>query len=169
MIFLKSIVNRNPILQGYVIRKEEEQFVSLWMMDLTTEEGVKLLWTWIELYEPQNIWVAPECRLWGNWSRFNMGRSLKNHEQINSERQSDLHNLELCNQIYLYQVAHGRHFHLEQPRGSEMIQQPQLQDTRMGTLPATFDMCQVGRLKLPLSEHFLQKRTQGFHNKSKIV
>ena len=128
--------------------------------DLTTKEGVQRLWTWIEMYEPRNVWVAPECRLWGNWSRFNMGRSEKGFEQIYTERQSDLHTLELCNQIYLYQVAHGRHFHMEQPRGSEMIQQPQLQDTRMGTLPATFDMCQVGRLKLPLSEHFLQKRTQ---------
>ena len=41
-----------------------------------------------------------------------------------------------------------------------MIQQPELQDVRMGTLPMTFDMCQVGQLQLPKTTEFLQKRTQ---------
>eukprot|EP00435_Cladocopium_sp_Y103_P048495 s2024_g14.t1 len=41
-----------------------------------------------------------------------------------------------------------------------MIDQPELQEIKMGTLPATFDMCQVGQLKLPRTEAFLQKRTQ---------
>ena len=31
--------------------------------DLNTEEGVNKLWTWVEMYEPKHIWVAPECRL----------------------------------------------------------------------------------------------------------
>ena len=125
--------------------------------DLSTQMGQQKLWTWIELYEPRHIWVAPECRLWGNWARFNMGRSMESFEHINSERQSDTTHLELCNQIYLHQISNGRHFHMEQPRGSEMICQPQLQDVRLGTLPATFDMCQVGQLQLPSSKDFLKK------------
>ena len=136
--------------------------------DLTTEEGQKKLWTWIELYEPRHVWVAPECRLWGNWARFNMGRSMKTHDQLQKERQSETPHLELCNQIYLHQISHGRHFHLEQPRGSEMICQPSLQDVRLGTLPATFDMCQVGLLQLPSSQDFLQKRTQVFTTSRKF-
>jgi len=128
--------------------------------DLSTEEGVTKLWTWIELYEPKHVWVAPECCLWGNYSRYNMNRSMENFERIQGERQSDRHHLELCNQIYLHQISKGNHFHLEQPRGSEMILQPELQDVRLGTLPMTFDMCQVGQLQMPRTSEFLQKRTQ---------
>ena len=136
--------------------------------DLATVEGQNKLWTWIELYEPRHIWVAPECRLWGNWARFNMGRSMTLHDQLQSERQSDTPHLELCNRIYLHQISNGRHYHLEQPRGSEMICQPPLQDVRLGTLPATFDMCQVGLLQLPSSKDFLQKRTQVFTTSRKL-
>ena len=35
-------------------------------------------------------------------------------------------------------------------------------DTKLGTLPATFDMCHVGGLQLPHHDGFLQKRTQVF-------
>ena len=136
--------------------------------DLTTSSGQQKLWTWIELYEPRHVWVAPECRLWGNWARFNMGRSMEAFDKLTSERQSDIPHLELCNQIYLCQISKGRHFHLEQPRRSEMIYQPQLQDIRLGTLPAIFDMCQVGRLHLPSSKDFLQKRTQVFTTSRKL-
>ena len=128
--------------------------------DLSTKEGVNKLWTWVEMYEPANIWVAPECRLWGSFSRFNMGRSLKMQYSILEQRKEDMCHLELCNALYLHQVAKGKHFHLEQPYGSEMTKQPQLDDVTMGTLPAIFDMCQAGKLKAPNQQHFLQKRTQ---------
>jgi len=136
--------------------------------DLSTKEGRHKLWTWIEMYEPRNIWVAPECKHWGNWAWYNMGRSMQLFDIIQGERQSDKPHLTLCNQIYLHQISHGRHFHMEQPRGSEMIQQPELTDVRMGTLPATFDMCQVGDLKLPGSKEYLQKRTQVFTTSRKL-
>ena len=125
--------------------------------DLATKEGRNALWTWIEMYEPRHIWVAPECKHWGNWARYNMGRSMQLFDIIQGERQSDKPHLTLCNQIYLHQISHGRHFHMEQPRGSEMIQQPELTDVRMGTLPATFDMCQVGDLKLPGSKNIFRR------------
>lgn len=136
--------------------------------DLSTKEGRNKLWTWIEMYEPRHIWVAPECKHWGNWARYNMGRSMQLFDIIQGERQSDKPHLTLCNQIYLHQISHGHHFHMEQPRGSEMIQQPELTDVRMGTLPATFDMCQVGDLKLPGSQEYLQKRTQVFTTSRKL-
>ena len=128
--------------------------------DLSTPEGINKLWSWVKLYEPEHIWVAPECKYWGSFSRFNMGRSEKTHDMIMQGRKNDYCHLELCNQLYLYQVANGRHFHLEQPRGSDMIRQPPLYDTHTGTLPAYFDMCQAGKLKAPHSEKFLRKQTQ---------
>ena len=78
------------------------------------------------------------------------------------ERERDRCHLKLCNDLYMHQVGANRHFHLEQPLGSEMIDQPEMTDTKLGTLPATFDMCHVGSLKLPQQESYLQKRTQVF-------
>ena len=128
--------------------------------DLRTSEGINKLWTWVHLYEPKNIWVAPECKFWGSFSRFNMGRSYASQQRILQGRQDDCVHLELCNQLYLHQVAAGRHFHLEQPMGSEMVNQPQLEDVHLGTLPAFFDMCQAGKLKAPNVDRFLKKRMQ---------
>ena len=62
----------------------------------------------------------------------------------------------------LHQAAHGRHFHLEQPQGSEMIRQPEIEDVALGTLPATFDQCQVGKLKLSKADKYFRKRTTVF-------
>ena len=130
--------------------------------DLGTEEGVQKLWTWIYAYESKHIWVAPECRLWGKFSRFNMGRSTQLFDKTHHQREADRHHLKLCNDMCLHQVSHNRHFHLEQPYGSEMMAQPELMDTKLGTLPATFDMCHVGGLQLPHHDGFLQKPTQVF-------
>ena len=114
--------------------------------DLATKEGVNKLWTWVEMYEPEHIWVAPECRLWGSFAQFNMGRSETMCKSITNQRQHEVCHLELCNDLYNHQVACGRHFHLEQPMGSEMTQQSQLNDAMTGTLPAVFDMCRAGKL-----------------------
>ena len=136
--------------------------------DLTTKEGQNQLWTWIHMYEPRHVWVAPECRLWGNFARFNMGRSLHTYDRIHNQREADRPHLILCNQLYFHQISESRHFHLEQPQGSEMIDQPELTEVRLGTLPATFDMCHVGKLKLPNAEKFLKKRTQVFTTSRKM-
>lgn len=37
--------------------------------DVSAPEGQEILWAWIHLLEPKNVWVAPECRHWGNFSR----------------------------------------------------------------------------------------------------
>ena len=128
--------------------------------DLTTPEGINKLWSWVMMYEPEHIWVAPECRFWGSFSKFNMGRSVTTRNMIMQGRQGDICHLELCNQLYLFQVSNGRHFHLEQPRGSDMIKQPQLYDVHTGTLPAYFDMCQAGKLRGPYTDKFLRKQSQ---------
>ena len=60
----------------------------------------------------------------------------------------------------MHQVGANKHFHLEQPQVSELMDQPEIMDTKLGTLKAMFDMCQVGKLKLPESESYLQKQTQ---------
>ena len=128
--------------------------------DLGTVEGVQKLWLWIYLYEPRHIWLAPECRLWGKFSNLNMSKSLELHDKIVRQRVENRHHLQLCNEIYLYQTSKRRHVHLEQPSESVMLEQPELADLKDGTLPSVFDMCKVGKLKMPQSQLYLQKRTK---------
>ncbi|CAL1146064.1 unnamed protein product [Cladocopium goreaui] len=42
--------------------------------DLSTPEGQAALWKVLEEERPREVWMAPECKYWGNFSRRNMGR-----------------------------------------------------------------------------------------------
>ena len=114
--------------------------------DLRTPEGQNKLWQILETQQPTHIWASPDCKFWGNFSRRNMGRSKQLRTYILDGRKHERPNLSLCEELFMYQVEHGRHFHLEQPVGSEMVVQPELEQLRWGTLPTVFDMCEVGRL-----------------------
>ena len=127
--------------------------------DLSTREGQNKLWLWIHIYEPRHIWMAPECKLYGSFSNFNMQRSVAAMDEMYQKRQNNVVHLELCNEIYLHQVTQGNHVHLEQPSHSCMLKQQELFDLATGTLPAHFDMCTAGKLHLPQSEKFLKKAT----------
>ena len=87
------------------------------------------------------------------------GKSHELCEKIVRERLHNKHHLRLCNEIYLHQSCKRRHAHLEQPSESSMMSQEELSDFREGSLQSTFDMCRVGKLRLPRKEDFLRKRT----------
>ena len=74
-------------------------------------------------------------------------------------RQAEQTHLSLCSEVYDYQVVNGRHFHMEQPQGSEVFEQKRLGNVVNGTLRAVFDMCEVGKLKVPEGNNFLRKRS----------
>ena len=125
--------------------------------DLRTPEGQAALWNIIETRQPKHIWASPDCKYWGNFSRRNMGRSVKLCKQILEGRKSERVNLSLCEEMYMYQVERGCHFHLEQPVGSDLPLQPELEQMRYGTSPTVFDMCEVGGLNWKGEP--IQKRT----------
>jgi hypothetical protein len=58
--------------------------------DLSTAEGREKLWKMIDREQPRNIWVAPECRFWGNFSRWNSGRSTATAETIQAGREREV-------------------------------------------------------------------------------
>ena len=125
--------------------------------DLRAPEGQAALWNIVRTQRPKHIWASPDCKFWGNFSRRNMGRSLKLRKYVLEGRKNERSNLCLCEELYLYQMEQGAHFHLEQPLGSEMLLQPELEQLRYGTLTTVFDMCAVGRLNWKGEP--LQKRT----------
>ena len=136
--------------------------------DLSTFAGRHKLWSWIEQYEPEHIWVAPECGPWGGWNRLNQQKSLHLFDYIHHQQQRELIHVKLCAKICAYQVSKGRHFHLEQPVGSCMPQLKEFQEIRQHTTRTIFDMCQFG-LKIPQTERFLRKKSQVFTTSQQIV
>ena len=54
--------------------------------DLSTEEGVRKLWTCVHFYEPDDIWVSPDCGAWGNFSRLNMPKATHPRENLHEKR-----------------------------------------------------------------------------------
>ena len=127
--------------------------------DLSTAAGREKLWQMVEEEQPRHIWVAPECKYWGNFSRWNSGRSLATAANIQQGREQQRVHLRLCCELYWHQVSFGRHFHLEQPQGSEAMEQKELFDVVTGTFRTVFDMCEVGELKIPKGNNYLRKRT----------
>ena len=133
--------------------------------NLATPTGQQRLWDIIEKERPRAIWVAPECKHWGSFSRFNEMRGPTTAAKIQQGRLEQRPHLQLCNQLFCHQRGLGGHFHMEQPQGSVLIQQPEVFDIYAGTLCTTFDMCEVGKLMSPQTKRllagnsFLRKRT----------
>ena len=127
--------------------------------DLSTAEGQARLWEIVEEEQPDHIWASPDCRLWGNFSRWNMSKSNRTAQNIQQGRQHETRNLKLCERLYWYQVSRGCHFHIEQPQGSEMFEQKEVSGIVYGTYRTVFDMCEVGKLRVPRGNNFLRKRS----------
>ena len=135
--------------------------------DLSTFAGRHKLWSWIEMYEPEHIWVAPECGPWGGWNRLNQHKSIELFDHIHHQQQREMIHVKLCAQICEYQTRHHRHFHLEQPLGSTMYQLKVFHKILEHTARAIFDMCQFG-LRIPHTDRFIRKRSQVFTTSKQV-
>lgn len=129
--------------------------------DLSTVAGRNSLWACIEEYQPEHIWVAPECGPWGGWNRLNQSKGITSFERVQRLQQEQIPHVELCARLCQYQHDLGRHFHLEQPLGSGMPNLPEFQPIKERTLKASFHMCRFG-LKIPGTDKFIQKGSQVF-------
>ena len=127
--------------------------------DLSTFSGRHKLWSWIEMYQPEHVWLAPECGPWGGWNRLNKMKSPELFDRIQGQQDEQLPHARLCERICKYQFRHGRHFHFEQPAGSSLLHLKIFEVIRQKTAIARFDMCQFG-LRIPKTNRFLRKRSQ---------
>ena len=126
--------------------------------DLSTAEGQRELWNVVQRTQPKHIWVAPDCRLWGSWSRFNAARSDTFNQAMLEGRQNRQTHLQLCTKLFEWQKRHRRAFHFEQPAGSVMMQEESLKPIVTGTQKVNVDMCAFG-LQTPVSRRPIKKAT----------
>ena len=126
--------------------------------DLSTIQGQRILFEVIQREQPRHIWVSPECKLWGSWTNLNASRTRDGWHRLHQARQQDSVHLKLCTRLFKYQKYHGRHFHLEQPEMSRMLEEDALAPVRKDTYKVITDMCAFG-LKTPVGHKPIRKRT----------
>ena len=128
--------------------------------DLSTKAGRQKLFQLMVRHRPKNVWYSPVCGPWGSWSHLNMGKSLQGYHDVMQKRASNLWQVSLAVVLYRWQRSQKKHFHMEQPKGSEMYLQPVLQEIFADTLTCHFDMCRVGALTDPQTGLSIRKRLQ---------
>ena len=126
--------------------------------DLTTSEGRHRLYEKLFTELPLHAWMSPKCRAWCRV--FNMNRNPKTAVRVMKARKEDLVHLMLCDAIFEFQRWRRCHAHLEQPVGSEMLLQAELQDILDRSLVARCDMCIAGQLSNPETGERIKKGTQ---------
>ena len=130
--------------------------------DLSTFLGRTKLYDMLWTFRPKHIWVSPRCAPWSQWNHLNAAKSLKLENQISADKKSEKIHLLVCDSLFRLQMWRGPqfHFHLEQPQGSDMIHQHEMQNIVGNTIRVLCDMCVAGGLKHPNSHEALRKRTQ---------
>ena len=111
--------------------------------DLMREDDEKSLYAYVRRFKPKVLVMAPQCTGMAGWGRFNAVMNPEAHQR--SARVS--HYLgTICAQCAMMQKAEGRHYFLEQPKGSDLFKMPIYQQLAYVT-QATWcymDMCMVG-------------------------
>ena len=128
--------------------------------DLTTFEGRSRLYERLAIELPMRAWLSPKCRAWCRWNVFNMNRNPQTAQRIMKARREDLVHLLLCEAVFQFQRWRQCHAHLEQPVGSEMLLQAELQNILEQSLVARCDMCVAGQLSNPETGERIKKGTQ---------
>ncbi len=128
--------------------------------DLSTQDGRFKLYDCLDQLLPLNVWCSPRCRAWCRWATFNMHKSPQNALKVIQARENDLVHILLCDALFQFQQWRECHAHLEQPVGSQMLHQEEMQRLIQTTLRARCDMCVAGQLRHPDTGKLLQKGTQ---------
>ena len=126
--------------------------------DLSTSSGRQKLFQRLVRENPKDVWYSPECAPWCKWNQFNASKSLTLCEKVLSDRWNNLWQLCLAVVLFRYQRAQGRHFHIEQPVGSDLYKVPCMQEIISSLSCCKFDLCRLGDLKEPQTGLPIRKR-----------
>lgn len=129
--------------------------------DLSTFGGRCKLCDLLWIVRP-DIWVAPKCSPWCKWNRLNAQKSLQLAKRIEADCQDENVHLLLCDALFRTQDWRGNrfHFHIEQPQGSELVRQKEMDNIVRHTMRVICDTCSAGALRHPNSQNFIRKRIQ---------
>ena len=157
-------INNSPLTEavqrlGYKAMYALPKKMGIWLRS----PGRQKLWGLIEKLQPEHIWMAPECGPWSGWNRLNMGKSSFMFDSISQKTRDTNASCPLVSKILCsIKSRMGRHFHLEQPAGSSLIQLDAFRfHVRQHTVAARFDMCRFG-LRIPKDQSIPQEKRAKF-------
>ena len=151
---------RSQLTKSAIQRKGKGLRFTMALGDLGTPAGRYKLYDVLREYVIKHIWLAPECKAWCAWNRFNMMTGVKSMKTILQKQAEQKVHLLLCSVLMYHQTLAGDHFHvhLEQPQTSSMLKQPELGYLMQFTSGTNCDMCQFG-LTHPTTNDAMRKRT----------
>lgn len=125
---------------------------------MKTTVGRRNLFCYLARDRPEHIWISPTCGPWCQWSNLNMSKSAELRDKILQHRKENIWQVSLSQVLCEIQLSQRRHFHCEQPQGSQMFKLPCFQKIVAVTKPSIFDLCRVGRLREPVTDAPIRKR-----------
>ena len=128
--------------------------------DLSTCEGRKAMFEVLVNHKPKHVWYSPTCGPWSSWSNLNEAMSLEACRRVQKDREDNLYQLALGIVILRKTREIGSHFHWEQPQKGHMFKCPFMNELHENTYCASFDMCNVGQLRDPVSKLLMKKGTE---------
>ena len=127
--------------------------------DLLCVEHVQLLWHYLHVMRPLMVVMAPPCTAFCRLQGLNR---IVNHAAWQAAQAIGLPLARLCAQVATFQLSAGRHFLLEQPRGSLLFQLPEYQALAQSfdLIKVVFDQCMTGLRMMTFPFLPIRKRTQ---------
>lgn len=98
--------------------------------DATNAHGRAVLHQDLQKEDPFCLVIAQPCGPWGDWSRFNLAKGGAAALTVLDQREAGRKILTLINKIVVARVRQRRHVFLEQPRGSQWLEEPELADVK---------------------------------------
>ena len=111
----ESELTRQSLQQGLVAKRfgfSEEG-------DLSSTVGRRSLFCHLARDQPENLWISPTCGPWCHWSHLNMSKSAEHSRKEKATFGRSVWQSFLCS----HQLSLNKHFHCEQPHGSNMLSQ----------------------------------------------
>ena len=130
--------------------------------DLANKDGRLKLYEYLIRYQPRDIWMSPSCKAWCRWNQFNASKSPEAARKVINAREHEAIHMLVCDAVCQHQLSLNRHFHLEQPGGSDMMYQSEMSNIIDNTFRASCDQCTAGKLKHPSTLLPLKKNMQIF-------
>ena len=98
--------------------------------DASTSAGKRHLHHDLLLEDPYVTVITHPCGPWGNWSRFNLAKGGAAAETVESLREQGRSVLRAVNKTVKDRINAHRHVFLEQPYGSQSLDEPEMSDVK---------------------------------------
>ena len=116
------------VMIGMAVGTPLDYVTSSW--NANTKEGLKWVQRDLMVEDPYVVVVTHPCGPWGNWSRFNLARGGIAAVTVDQLREEGRPLLKLVNKVVKERVRQKKHVFLEQPLGSQNLDEPEMHDVK---------------------------------------